>query len=406
LVPWESIIVALAAFATFALAIIAAITAVNIFTFPRLDRERPGPTMPEQPPVSVSVLIPARNEAAVIGESVRQHVRQDYADFEVIILDDNSTDATAELARRAAGAAADGSRSSARLRVVPGKPLPEGWSGKNWACHQLSQVATGQILVFTDADVIWTPGALSRLVAEMAGQRSDLQTVWPTQITESWTERLVVPLMAFVIVGYLPLLAVHHLPWPIFAAAMGQCLAFRRKAYAATGGHAALRSEIVEDVAFAKQIKRAGLRLRVADGGGVICCRMYRNWREVSNGFAKNILAGHGDSIPFLLLSWAFHWLLWLAPWLWLVAGIRVETPGWPLWPALLIVLGVGIRALTAAFSLQRVHDAVWMPVSVLLMAIIAGRSIWWRLRYGGPRWRGRTLSKVSRTKGEAHDNP
>jgi chlorobactene glucosyltransferase len=234
----------------------------------------------------------------------------------------------------------------------------------------------------------------------MAYRRSDLQTVWPTQITKTWTERLVVPLMAFVIVGYLPLPAVHHHPWPIFAAAMGQCLAFRREAYVVTGGHAALRDAIVEDVVFAKRVKRAGLRLRVADGGGVICCRMYQTWREVRNGFAKNILAGHGDSIPFLMVSWAFHWLLYLAPWLWLAAGTLIETPGWPLWPLLLMTLGVGVRALTASFSLQRVHDAVWMPVSTLLMAVIATQSIWWRLRYGGPQWRGRTLQARSAKNG------
>jgi chlorobactene glucosyltransferase len=402
--PWELMIVALATSATLALAVIAAITTLNVFTFPRLDRTAPElPVAEGTAPPLVSVLIPARNEAAGIAESVRQHVSQDYPNFEVIILDDNSTDGTAAIAQAAARAAR---ARATRVRMVQGSPLPEGWSGKNWACHQLAEAATGEILVFTDADVIWTPNALTRLVAEMAYQRSDLQTVWPTQITESWTERLVVPLMAFVIVGYLPLLAVHHIPLPVFAAAMGQCLAFRREAYAATGGHAALRDEIIEDVVFAKRIKRAGLRLRVADGGGVIRCRMYRNWWEVRNGFGKNILAGHGDSIPFLLLSWAFHWLLWLAPWLWLAAGVLVATPGWPLWPLLLIVLGVGIRALTAAFSLQRVQDAIWMPVSTLLMAVIAGQSIWWRLRYGGPRWRGRTLTTRSARNGGAHEEP
>jgi chlorobactene glucosyltransferase len=370
----------LASFATLALVIITLITILNVCTFPRMD-EAP---LPRHHP-SVSVLIPARNEADIIGETLQRLLSQAYPHLEVVVLDDASTDGTAEAAR-AAG------KNDDRLRVIQGAPLPHGWLGKNWACHQLSQVASGEILLFTDADVIWTPRAVARLVGEMEKRRSDLQTVWPTQITVTWTERLVVPLMAFVIVGYLPLLAVHHIPWPIFAAAMGQCLAFRREAYDAIGGHAAVRDSVIEDVTFAKRVKRAGRRLRVADGGNVICCRMYHDWHEVSDGFAKNVLAGHGGSIPFLLISWAFHWLLWLLPWVWLVGGAIVKSPWWPQWPLLLIGLGVGIRALTAAFSRQRVSDALWMPASTLLMGAIAARSMSWRMKYGGPQWSGRTI--------------
>ncbi len=374
-------LIASATFATIALLVIASITILNVLTFPRLD-QAPEPANPP----SVSILIPARDEATVIAETVKRHLAQGYPDFEVIVLDDNSSDNTPQVAR-AAGAG------DPRLRVVQGRPLPDGWLGKNWACHQLSQEAQGEILVFTDADVIWSDRALSRLIGEMEARQADLQTVWPTQITETWAERLVVPLMAFVIVGYLPLLAVHHLPWPVFAAAMGQCLAFRRSAYDAVGGHAAVRDSIVEDVTFAKRIKRLGLRLRVADGGNVISCRMYHSWPEVRNGFAKNILAGHGNSIPFLLVSWAFHWLLWLLPWIWLSVGIFAPTPWWPAWPLILIGLGVGVRALTAAFSRQRVPDAIGMPISTLLMAIIAVQAIGWELSEDGPRWRGRALS-------------
>jgi chlorobactene glucosyltransferase len=376
----------LALFATAALIVITGITILNVLTFPRLDRA-PDPTSYPH----VSLLIPARNEAGVIRTTVRRLLAQSYPNLEIMILDDNSSDGTAQAAD---AAAAD----DPRVRVIQGDPLPQGWLGKNWACHQLAKQAQSDILVFTDADVIWTPNAVARLVGEMERRRSDLQTVWPTQITGTWTERLVVPLMAHVIVGYLPLLAVHHAPWPIFAAAMGQCLAFRRSAYEAVGGHAVVRGSVIEDVAFAKLIKQQGLRLRVADGGGVIRCRMYHDWSEVRDGFAKNILAGHGDSIPFLLLSWAFHWLLWLAPWVWLAAGLGGRSHGYPWWPLALIALGVGVRALTAIFSRQRALDALAMPISTLLMAVIANQAIWWQIRYGGPRWRGRTISAKPET--------
>ncbi|MGC9467009.1 MAG: glycosyltransferase [Anaerolineae bacterium] len=393
------LIFGLAVFATFALIIISAITILNVFTFPRLG-QAPAPTTHPK----VSILIPARNEGAVIGQTVRRLLVQTYPNLEILVLDDDSTDGT----RQAALTAGAG---DPRLEVIQGQPLPPGWLGKNWACHQLSKVASGDILIFTDADVIWSPDAVSKLVGEMQHSGSDLQTVWPTQITKTWPERLTVPLMAFVIVGYLPLLAVHHTPWSIFAAAMGQCLAFRRPIYSTIGGHQAVRQSIIEDVTFAKRVKQAGGRLRVADGDGVISCRMYQSWPEVRRGFAKNILAGHGNSIPFLLLSWAFHWLLWLCPWIWLAAGAWLPANTWlrtcwPEWPLLLVALGVGIRALTAAFSRQRVRDAVWMPISTLLMAIIASQAIWWHLRYGGPRWRGRTINirAKARTSGDSVD--
>jgi chlorobactene glucosyltransferase len=369
-----------ALFATVALIVILAITILNILSFPHL-----GDAPPPRHTLSVSVLIPARDEAAVIGQTM-QHLRnQDYPNYEVIVLDDRSTDGTAEIVR----AVAEG---DPRIRVIPGDLLPAGWLGKNWACHQLSQAATGEVLIFTDADVIWTPRAISRVVGEMQKRHADLQTVWPTQITETWSERLVVPLMAFVIVGYLPLLLVHHSPWPVFAAAMGQCLAFKRDAYRAIGGHQAVRGNVLDDVTLAKRIKAEGLNLRVADGDQVILCRMYRQWTEVRDGFAKNILPGHGNSILFLLLSWLFHWLLWFFPWIWMAFGWLGDRPYWPIWPLSLIILGVGIRGLTAAFSHQRVRDAIWMPVSTLLMAVIALQSIRWHLGFGGPQWRGRSI--------------
>lgn len=367
--------------ATFMLMLIAAITLLNALTFPRLSKSPLPAAFPR-----VSVLIPARNEAAVIAGTVRRLLAQDYPNFELLLLDDASEDGTAGIAR----AAANG---DSRLRILSGEPLPAGWMGKSWACYQLAQAAQGEILVFTDADVIWEVSALSRLVGEMARRGADLQTVWPTQETVTWGERLIVPLLAFVIVGYLPLLAVHHIPWPVFAAAMGQCLAFRRAAYEAIGGHAAIRAAIVDDMAFAKAIKRRGLRLRVADGAGLIRCRMYRSWAQVRDGFAKNILAGHGNSVTLLLLSWAFHWGLFLFPWLWLLAGWALPWQGWPAWPLYMILLGVGVRALTAAFSRQRLGDALLLPVSVILMAVIASQAIYWRLRYGGVRWKGRTIT-------------
>lgn len=357
------------------------IAVTNALTFPRL---RPPAELLASPP-RVSVLIPARNEAANIARTVRALLAQTYPDLEVLVLDDHSDDGTGALAQ----AAANG---DPRLRVAMGAPLPTGWAGKNWACHQLAKQATGEIFIFTDADVYWTPEAVAAVVAELQRTHAGLLTVWPTQITESWGERLVVPLIAFAVLAYLPITLAHRGPWPLAAAANGQCMAFRRTAYAKCGGHAAVRGEVVEDVLLAQQIKAVGLPLRMADGAGLLQTRMYQDWRNTLYGYAKNILAGHGKSVFLLFLSALFHLTLFVGPWLWLATGWLGMGSGWPHWPLLLILLGVGIRALTAFATRQRLLDSVFMPISVLLMTCIAGQAVWWQWRYGGPRWKGRVI--------------
>ncbi len=358
------------------------IAIVNTFTFPRLGQAAKSGQQP-----LVSLLIPARNEANGIANTIRSLLTQTYLNFEIIVLDDNSTDGTANAVRDVAG-------SSSRLQIVSGNPLPSEWLGKNWACHQLSQLAKGDVLVFTDADVSWAPQALSSLVAEIEQTQADLLTIWSTQKTQSWTERLTVPLMAFAIIGYLPLPLVHFTPWSIFAAANGQCLAFRRHAYQTIRGHRSVQSEVLEDVILSRHIKRNGFKLRMVDGAGQITCRMYENWSAVRDGFAKNILAGYGDRVSILLLATIFHWMLFWGPWLWLAFGWLAPVAfGWPLTPLILISLGVGLRALTAAVTQQRLTDALLMPVSVLLMTRIAFQAIWWKWRFGGPRWKGRTIT-------------
>lgn len=373
----------------------------NLVLFPRLTKSE-HPTSSFQ---LISVLIPARDEAAVIGDTVRRMLAQTYPNFELIVLDDHSDDGTAEVARAAAGG-------DARLRVIAGAALPAGWAGKNWACHQLAEAARGDWLLFTDADTIWAPDALAAVAAEAERTRADLLTVWPTQITVTWPERLVVPLMALVIIGYLPIFMVHHTPWSPFAAAMGQCMLFRRAAYNAIGGHTAVKGAVLEDVALARRIKSARRQLRMADGNRLISCRMYTDWPGVRDGYAKNILSGYG-SLPALALATVFHWLVFLGPWAALAIGDwRLGSADWGLgigdfrfqipdsrllmigWAAALAALGIALRAVTAWFTRQRVRDALFMPVSVLLMTVIAARSAYWQIRYGGPVWKGRVIQQ------------
>lgn len=371
--------------ATLGLAVLLAIAITNYRRFPRLQSAVAEENLSLSALPRVSVLIPARNEAAHIGAALEDLTQQAFPGLEIFVLDDHSEDATVEIV-------CAWMRRTPEVRLLYGKPLPTGWTGKNWACAQLAVAATGDVLLFADADVRWQPGALRSVLATMRALDADLLTVWPTQITVTWMERLTVPLMAMAVMAYLPVWLAHEFYHPLAAAANGQCMVFRRSAYEAIGGHAAVRGAIVEDVRLAQKIKEAGLRLRMADGAGLVACRMYQGARAALDGYTKNIFAGHGNRFSLLALSTLFHWSLFLAPWLWLVFGHSWPLPGWPLWPLALVCAGVTVRAITAHATRQRVGDALLLPLSVLIFTWIAGRALWQRLRYGGVHWKGRLI--------------
>lgn len=354
----------------------------NLLLFPRL--RAPQSRRIHSSPL-VSLLVPARNEANHIDGVVQSLRAQTYPNVEILILDDHSEDGTAQIAQTAAQA-------DPRVRILTGAPLPTGWGGKNWACHQLAQQARGEWLIFTDADVRWQTTALESVLNLAQRECADLLTVWSSQITVTWAERLTVPLMAMVVWAYLPIFGTHFTPFAAFATANGQCMVFRRGAYQKINGHEGVRGAIIEDIQLARRIKSAGLRLRMADGAGLITCRMYQNWGEVRSGYAKNMLAGYGNRLVLLALATVFHWAVFLFPWGGAIWGVLNQS-----WDAaasygVLIALGLAIRAVSASTTGQRIQDTLLMPVSVVLMTIIAAQSAWQRIRYGGAVWKGRVL--------------
>lgn len=361
------------------LATIALIAILNALTFPRLSPARTAKNSP-----LVSVLVPMRNEADGIESAITSLLAQTYPSLEILLLDDQSTDHSAEIAQAAA-------KDDPRFKLLHGQALPPNWLGKPWACHQLSKNARGEYLLFTDADVHWQPEAISALIHEAERTHADLLTGWASQITKTWAERLIVPMMGFAVQAYLPIQAVHFIPYKAFAAANGQCLLFRREAYRAIGGHAAIQHNVLDDMGFAYAIKQNKLHLRGVEANGLIQTRMYHNWEQVRNGFAKNILAGHGSNSTFLILSTIFHWWLFILPF---ALTIR-HLLAFEIHPAasfgLLTALGITARALTASVTRQRLTDSLLMPVSVFLMTVIAAQSIYWRAT-NKSQWKGRTI--------------
>lgn len=269
--------------------------ALNYLTFRTLEAS-PRLAYPR-----VSILVPARDEAHNLVRTLPAWLAQ--GAHEVIVLDDGSTDGTGDLAR------------SLGARVVTGEAVPDGWIGKTWACQQLSRVATGDVLIFTDADVTWHAGALDAVVGALLRTRADLLTVWPKQETLGVGERLLVPLNDVVLLTLLPAPLV-GLPFAAASAGNGQLMAFWRAPYERIGGHAVVRGELLEDVKFASRLKARGGKLAIALGGPFLSVRMYRDYPESVTGFAKGLAAAHANSRALLGASWGWNLLVYTWPWL------------------------------------------------------------------------------------------
>lgn len=245
---------------------------------------------------AVSVLIPARNEEARITPVLESVLACKGVDFEVIVGDDNSTDGTARIV---SGFAAR----DPRLTMVSPPPLPKGWMGKNHACFFLAKQARHERAIFLDADVTLTPDALQRIASEFA-RRPDLKLLsgFPQQITGSFWEKLLIPLIHTVLLGYLPFLGVKFTSSPAFATACGQLIAVHLPAYFDVGGHERIKHSVHDGVMLPRFFRAAGYRTDLADITGISATRMYENGPQVFNGLMKN--AHEGMATPVGLPVW------------------------------------------------------------------------------------------------------
>ncbi|MDQ6693278.1 MAG: glycosyltransferase [Chloroflexota bacterium] len=341
---------------------------------------------------AVAVLVPARNEEANIEGCLRSLLAQDYANFQVWLYDDASSDSTGAIARLIAHE----DKSRGKLYVVSGSgEPPAGWLGKANACHEMYlamlEHSSPDYLLFTDADVRFGPKCLGQAIATAQKLNSGLLSIFPRQITGSWAERLAVPtLLHWTVYQFLPLpLAMWARSGPAFAAANGQFMLFTHQAYKALGGHTAIRDEILEDVALARATKQAGYSTILADGRGHVWTRMYNGSHEVWEGYSKNAFAFFGYSPPLLFAGIAVLLLLYVLPVILLLYGAVTEQTGIILPAAGAYVLGVIPRLLIAFRFRYRPADALLHPLSVMLMVLIDLNSLRWWIT-GKSTWKGR----------------
>ena len=327
----------------------------------------------------VSVCIPARDEAARIERCVRAALAGTRAPDEVVVYDDGSTDGTGEIVARLAA-------EDPRVRVVRGGPLPEGWVGKPHACHRLAEEATGDVLVFMDADTVAGRECLARLGSLLEGMAADVVTVAPRHEVRTPGERLVVPLLHLTYLAWLPLPLVWRSRDPRFLVANGQLLAVRRACDAA-GGWAAVRAEVVDDMAFCRRVKRSGGRVVFADGHRMATVRMYDGWRPLWEGFSKNLYEGIGGRPLALAGIVALYGGVFVLPYAALLAAAGAPALLAP--AALGVAANLALRALLAARFRQPPEGVLLHPLGVLALLAIAANSFRWSRR-GAIRWRGR----------------
>ncbi len=342
---------------------------------------------PEAALPSVSIVVPARDEERSIEDCVRSLCVQQFVDAEVIVVDDRSTDRTPDILARLTA-------QFANLRVVRGEALPEGWIGKPWALVPGAAAARGAWLLFTDADSVHAKAGVASALAFARAADVDALSIVTHQELGSFAERATLPFilgMIFYASGTLERL--NDPMQPERALANGQYVLVRRDAYDALGGHAALRGEIVEDVAFARRIKADG-RFRYVLGGGTALARvrMYRSLSEVWDGFAKNLFVGAEGNVWYLLGGVVFSLALSVPPVLTLHALWRGRFREAAEAAAAALAVYAASRRGMAMVALPSA-SAAYAPLGGAFFAAVALFSGWSVASGRGVRWRGRRYS-------------
>lgn len=343
----------------------------------------------------VSILIPARNEAANIAPALRAALATRDIVVEIVVMDDGSTDGTDDIVLTQ-------SAEDARVRLERAPALPAGWNGKQHACWGLAHAARMPILCFVDADVRLTADCVARMAQFLERGHNGLVSGFPRQVTGTTLEWLLLPLIHFVLLGFLPMAKMRRGTDPAFAAGCGQFLMVRREAYFASGGHSRIRQTMHDGLLLPRLFRAAGFRTDLADLTHLASCRMYTSAAEVWSGLAKNATEGIaaparivpvsialllGQVLPFVTVPYVALLLGYM-----FLLGISTPLVAW----ALLGVVPISIlaawlpRAAAARRFQQDWRSALLHPVGVLLLVVIQWYALFRKIRGGSVSWRGR----------------
>ncbi|HEX9459534.1 MAG TPA: glycosyltransferase [Thermoanaerobaculia bacterium] len=349
-------------------------TIVNLALIPRL---RTGGTAAREP--LVSVIIPARDEARIIERTVRALLAQTYPNLEVIVVNDRSVDGTGEIL----GAIND-AIDAERLRVIDGVEPPEGWLGKPWALHQGSRLARGELLLFVDADVLYTPAAVRAAVAFLELRRPALLSLLPYFEMEGFGENAAMPMLAMFCFTFMPTWISNRSRFAALAIGGGTGNLIVRDRYEAIGGHEALKDSVVDDVALARLVRRSGDTTETVRADDLVSLRMYHGLAEVVEGFTKNAFAVFGRNYVVGILIQAGSVVFHLLPYGLALAGDRISM-------ATVILISVTRLILFRSLRYRLDNALLLHPVMVGIWTWIFVRSMWITGIRRRLLWRGRT---------------
>src|SRR5579871_1260818 len=350
----------------------------------------PPDLCPPRPEARLFVLVPARNAAANIADCLNGLRAQTLGNLTLLVLDDDSEDGTDRIVEEIAA-------QDIRVTLLRGQPIPPGWAGKVWACHQLGQAALergADWLLFVDADTRSRPGMALAALAHAQATNAGMVSTFPYQITGTFWEHVVLPMLPFLIITFLPVRMVWEAPFPQLVAGCGQFELFSAEAYRAIGGHGSISQSFHDGLQLARRIKASGRTVRLFDGSALIACRMYEGGRAVWNGFTRNAYEGLGGFGALATMT-LLQILLFLLPFAWLAWGIalRASSHPLPLW-AWLCLVQVALILLMRALQARRFghFGSVWLhPLSIAALVAIQWASYWKSLRKTPIAWKGRS---------------
>jgi len=376
---------------------------INMIYFKNIKNFKLPSEFMDSPPL-ISILIPARNEESNIKKLLVSLIKQDYKNLEILVLDDNSIDSTAAVVKQM-------ELKDARIKLINGKKIEDGWLGKSWACHQLASQAKGQYFIFTDADTLHFPDTVSKALAAMIQNKLDGISVYSKQIMVTFTERMLVSFIGMGLFTMIPLVLVKKTKGKFFSTGIGQFFMFKREVYFKFGGHESVKAEILEDIHLSKRIKAAGFSYMVFDGSSNVFCRMYKNFKDAITGFSKFIFAAFDYNGLSEAIAIAFYSILFLVPFILLPIAIIFEwSKTFLLLNVLQILFVFTIKIILSLRFKERLLDVFLTPVSVCFIIAVAVNSYIQARFKKGVYWKGRiydvnTPEQISLISDDCYEN-
>jgi len=364
-----------------------------ILNLRELKAPRPNSKIAEPAPL-ISVLIPARDEEKNIATCLESLRKQDYPNFEILVLDDNSSDNTASIINSIAN-------EDSRISLFHGEPLPEGWAGKPFACYQLAKQANGSWLLFVDADTIHAPNMLRSVIEQALEMKPSLLSGFPHQITDSIPQKIAVPAIYFIILSLFPMWWLKKFKKPKPSMAIGQFLLFPKEEYWRIGGHEAVKSKILEDIWLGIKVTKNGGRHLAVDLSSVVSCNMYSTLHSMWQGLTRCVYSVAEMSTIALISLLVVGYFLFLAPFYWLWNELFIVD-------ASLVIRAIVMSQVAMLLAMRWFVDSHFKasvistplhPIGLLFIILICAYAIAKQVVGTSVSWKNRFYSKESTVK-------